>query len=292
MIVWLASYPRSGNTLLRMILKRCFDLSSSEDGDEDDFHGLRTFTNEDAKIMFGRLIRHVNWNQFYQEASDSHKMILVKTHLPPKDNQPFIYIVRDGRSAIQSYKKFFEDILPGASTTLIKLIMGDDAYGDWSSHFSQWNKRDNNKGLMLRFEELVNPSPKTLLKIADHLNFQGEIKPFNNPFRECQLRWPDLFRKGQIDFQRLAEWNDLINVLFYQIHGQLMTELDYPTVEVKVDTISKELISLTQQLLIKQREMEHQMSEKEDWIVKSNRFTQDLLAELRERGVRINTQWF
>ena len=30
MIVWLASYPRSGNTLLRQVLKRCFGLDSYE----------------------------------------------------------------------------------------------------------------------------------------------------------------------------------------------------------------------------------------------------------------------
>jgi len=27
-MIWLASYPRSGNTLLRVILKHCFGLSS------------------------------------------------------------------------------------------------------------------------------------------------------------------------------------------------------------------------------------------------------------------------
>jgi hypothetical protein len=27
-VTWLASYPRSGNTLLRTILKQCFGLSS------------------------------------------------------------------------------------------------------------------------------------------------------------------------------------------------------------------------------------------------------------------------
>lgn len=27
-VTWLASYPRSGNTLLRIVLKRCFGLSS------------------------------------------------------------------------------------------------------------------------------------------------------------------------------------------------------------------------------------------------------------------------
>jgi len=30
MIIWLASYPRSGNHLLRMMLQRCFDLGSYE----------------------------------------------------------------------------------------------------------------------------------------------------------------------------------------------------------------------------------------------------------------------
>lgn len=288
MIVWLASYPRSGNTLLRMISKKCFDLCSYED---EEFYGPEVARYEGAKMIVGYLKRHASWDQFYQESSESNEMILVKTHLPPKDNQPFIYIVRDGRSAIQSYKKYYESFLPETPTTLTKLIIGDDVYGEWSTHFSQWNKRNNSKKLLLRFDELVNPSPKTLLKIVDFLNFQGEIKPFNNPFRECQLKWPNFFREGQVDFQPSAEWDDLINGLFYQIHGQLMTELGYPTIEVKANIVSEELISLVQQLLVKQREIERYLHEKENWIAKNNRFTQDLLTELRERGISVNTKY-
>ncbi len=34
MIVWLASYPRSGNTLLRTVLSECFGLRSTADEPE------------------------------------------------------------------------------------------------------------------------------------------------------------------------------------------------------------------------------------------------------------------
>lgn len=38
-VTWLASYPRSGNTLLRIVLKRCFGLNSQSVYDDAEFSG-------------------------------------------------------------------------------------------------------------------------------------------------------------------------------------------------------------------------------------------------------------
>ena len=66
MIVWLASYPRSGNTLLRTVLKQTMGLWS--------YSGPMPITEP--------------WELFYEKASADETTCLVKTHLQPRDSQP------------------------------------------------------------------------------------------------------------------------------------------------------------------------------------------------------------
>jgi len=274
MIIWLASYPRSGNSLFRKILTESF--------------GLDTFTQSDI------ISKKYDWEQFCQESTQSQKMFLVKTHFPPKDDQPFIYIVRDGRSVIQSYKKYYENFIPQRQTALLKLIMGDDIYGGWSSHFYSWLQRKNTKNLLLRFDELVNPTPEVLSKIGEFLNFKGEIKPFINRFSEYNKKDPKFYREGKVHFQPNEEWNDLIDAFFYKVHGKLMKELGYPIKEEGVilePIMDNEVISYIQQLIVKNRELQCIADERQKLIRKNHEYVQNLLTELRERKINITTKW-
>ena len=77
-MIWLASYPRSGNTLMRNILYEVYGLSSGE------------FHREEGHYL--------------EEDYFSHPF--VKTHLLPLQLEPSdssiraVYIVRDGRDAL------------------------------------------------------------------------------------------------------------------------------------------------------------------------------------------------
>ena len=63
-VTWLASYPRSGNTLLRTILKRCFEQPSQSIYDDTELSDPelsrlvgREVVGDDAKIFIARASR-------------------------------------------------------------------------------------------------------------------------------------------------------------------------------------------------------------------------------------------
>src|ERR1700761_3889610 len=121
MIIWLASYPRSGNTLLRIILKSVFELPSfSKHGDEDDIAA-------DPKLA--ELVGHQAMTADLQQMRKSADLYLVKTHDPPEDDGKAIYIVRDGRAACESFHHYLRDFSDRDSVSLTDVIAGFTPFG-------------------------------------------------------------------------------------------------------------------------------------------------------------------
>lgn len=221
MIVWLASYPRSGNTLLRTLLKQTMGLSSKSDSMDENQHA-----KEDGS--WSRIVGAdrfaSDWTTFYQQACDTDEVHLVKTHNPPIDDQPAIYVVRDGRKACLSYLHFDRQFRGGGSS-LVEIVAGIDHYGDWSGHYRAWNGRKNT--LTVKYEELVTPSPGTLSSLANIVAHRGPIEPWQNPFDRLHAEDQTFFREGKIYWEGAPEWTPLIDALFFHLHRKLMVELDY-----------------------------------------------------------------
>lgn len=222
MIIWLASYPRSGNTLLRTVLKRCFDLDSYAD---EAIH-VESPIRSDSSLIGHRELPDA-WEKFYESATRSGELVLVKTHLPPRDAQPYIYVVRDGRSAIRSYKKYYESFVPDHKASLYQLIAGDDAYGDWSMHYKSWVSRDGARGMTVRFEDLGDVSPGLLAQLAAFIGYRGDIRKWINPFGALSAVEPGFFREGQKTFRQDEEWPALANHFFHFFHSELLARLGY-----------------------------------------------------------------
>ncbi|HUQ27007.1 MAG TPA: sulfotransferase domain-containing protein [Usitatibacter sp.] len=223
MIVWLASYPRSGNTLLRTIIKRCFGLDSFAD---EPIH-VESPIRSDSSLVGHRELP-LAWPEFYAQASASRDPVLVKTHLPPRDDQPYVYVVRDGRSAVRSYKKYYEQYVPGHRPSLFQIIAGDDVYGDWSSHYAAWTGRPSVRGMVVRFEELSDVSPDQLAGLARFIGHAGPVAAWENPFADLASVEPGFFREGARRFAADEEWPLIVNQLFAYLHGPLLDELGYP----------------------------------------------------------------
>jgi hypothetical protein len=86
-IVWLASYPRSGNTYLRAILWTCFGLQTGSVYPDDLF----------GDSAVAQQVGHFEGTAHGQFSADFLRLPLVKTHEWPVDNRKAIYIVRNGR---------------------------------------------------------------------------------------------------------------------------------------------------------------------------------------------------
>lgn len=239
MIVWLASYPRSGNTLLRTLLHQCFDVETYDD---------ETGTRLLGVLGVGALPLDSDWDDFYPRALSSNLLKFVKTHKYPRDDQPAIYIYRDGRLATQSYLEFQKKFVGnGIQKSLLSLVMGDDYYGSWSRHYQVWATRSA-PTLILRFEDLVAAKPDLIQKIGDFIGRAPVRLNWVNPMAELQQKKPDFFRGGSISWQPAPEWTGEINQIFSYLHGNLMVKLGYIHKEI-VDSEIVELPQLKRELL-------------------------------------------
>ena len=84
MIVWLASYPRSGNTLLRIMLNKVFKQVTYSKYDDR----LDIGNNEEIRTEVGHQSLNGSWQDRYTEMCESDERYFVKTHEPPEDGQP------------------------------------------------------------------------------------------------------------------------------------------------------------------------------------------------------------
>lgn len=251
MIVWLASYPRSGNTLLRTIIKHCFGLDSFTD---EAIH-VQSPIRSDSSLV-GHRDLPAPWQEFYDMATHSDEMFLVKTHLPPRDEQPFVYVVRDGRSAARSYKKYYQSYVPEHNPSIFQIIAGDDAYGDWTSHHDAWVSRPGIRSSILRFEDLPEIASTALQELARFLGHSGPIQPWRNPFEKLARLEPGFFRQGACNFSLDQDWPPLANQVFNALHSRLMRELGYPLVEAPpLEAEMEELLGWLLSLVNRNREL-------------------------------------
>lgn len=198
-LVWLASWPRSGNTLLRIILYNCFGLQSTSHYSKD----LQCeFTRRDASF--------------------------VKTHDNPENTRPAIYVIRDGREACVSYSHFMRDC-----PSLRYVIEGDSIawFGSWSDHLKAWNPLERPHTLLLAYEEMLTEPGKAVAKLAQFL--QQEPKGYTLPtFQYLHDISPVMFRAGtNVTWKEEMTGSDLD--LFYELHGETMEKYGYECRAVK-----------------------------------------------------------
>jgi hypothetical protein len=217
MRVWLASYPRSGNTMLRIILRNVFDLTSTSLY-PGEILGLDKFANVSA------IVGHYERPADLRHRSESaHGLQLVKTHGYPTDALPAIYIIRDGRMAIVSYFHYLRS-LARVETTIGDILAGRLWPGSWSDHYRQWKPRERSGTLFLRFEELRDENAKACQKIAEFLK-RDPVRPLNVSFSTLQRLNPEMFRAAD-DNKSLSEIRPYMDA-FLEHHGPVMKELGY-----------------------------------------------------------------
>ena len=208
MIIWIASYPKSGSTYLRSFIASYY---YSKDGnfEFDQLLKIHQFPN----FKFSKLASETreeaskNW-MFNQNAFfEKDKLNLVKTHncLYPYKGNNFtsrnetlgaIYIVRDPRNLITSikhhysmdYKKAIEFMLDDNSSLLEKSHDSDYSnftyLNSWSKHYRSWEKSSEFKTLFIKYEDLEKNKIEIFKKIIFFIN---EITEINKEIDEKKL---------------------------------------------------------------------------------------------------------
>jgi hypothetical protein len=220
MLVWVASYPRSGNTLVRMLLKSAFGLPSRS------WHGDADTKSFGSPAVVG-LVGHEGYESSQEEliswAHSRPELCMIKTHEPPLTADPAIYVVRDGRSSIVSYQRYLNDI-ENIPATIPDVIEGRVFAGSWSDHFAAWQPTWRPHTLLLRYEEVTAQPERAVEEIGDFLRLTpvGGRMP---EFAELRTLNPRFFRRGDdgANIAELAPYEDL----FRNRHAEVMELLGY-----------------------------------------------------------------
>ena len=188
MIIWLASYPKSGNTLLRSILASYF---FSKDGNFN-FNHLNFINQFPIISQFSKLgIDTSNEKEIFRNFIEAQKLMnkeeksikFLKTHssLSKIDNVNFtdfnnslgaIYIVRDPRNVVTSFAHHYGLSIEQSTNIMIDekkwLSKTDITYktflGSWNINYNSWKQFKNNL-LLIKYEDLVGKKKTTLIKI-------------------------------------------------------------------------------------------------------------------------------
>ncbi|HTL18004.1 MAG TPA: sulfotransferase domain-containing protein [Patescibacteria group bacterium] len=223
--VWIASYPRSGNTFLRILLEKFFRLPSYSvylvEGAKHRDPSAEAL--EDAPML------PMNWREHLTDSSQA-PLVAIKTHDLPTDSAPAIFIVRDGRAAIDSYYHYHQKFA-FEQPSLTEIIAGACQFGSWSEHYWAWRPRTRPNTLLVLYDDLVG-SPRLIVdKLAQFL----QLKPADTTlpgFQELQTRLPAFFRRGQ-NADYLKQWSAGHMALFNELHFSAMADLGFQITETK-----------------------------------------------------------
>ena len=193
MIIWIASYPKSGNTYLRSFLSSYY---FSKKGKFDfkllmnilQFPSIR-FSQKDF-LSFNDAAN--NWIPNQKFFFKKEKLFFLKTHnsLIKFNNYEFttanetlgaIYIVRDPRNVITSMSNHYSFSLEYALDKMLdknaslseKASNGDCSnftfIGSWSEHYKSWKYNKKFKVLFIKYEDLKDNKETIFKKVIDFI---------------------------------------------------------------------------------------------------------------------------
>tara|TARA_B100001123_G_scaffold263829_1_gene293868 strand:- start:213 stop:1082 length:870 start_codon:yes stop_codon:yes gene_type:complete len=206
MIIWIASYPKSGNTWIRSLLSAYL----FSDNANFDFpllkkilkfpskKYLRYFTNDfsDVKKVSDYWIAAQDRLNLFNE----NKTTLLKTHsaLCTLEKNPFtnknntqavIYIVRDPRNVITSVANHYTfsveqsyDFMTDDNQIITEDKWGTENFGistvlgSWSTHYKSWKNIKFAPILNVKYEDLVKDTKNSLIRILNFLEKFMDIK--------------------------------------------------------------------------------------------------------------------
>ena len=198
MIIWLASYPKSGNTLLRSILSSYF---YSEDGifNFKNLEKISQFPQTSHLMSIGVDVNNeeevfknfINAQNFINQ--EREKVKFFKTHsslckmydsnfTDLKNTLGSIYIVRDPRNVVTSLAHHYGLSVDQATNVMIdkdrlmdKTVKNCRVFlGSWGFNYNSWkNLQNQKKYLLVKYEDLLKKKKTILLKIFKYLDSLG-----------------------------------------------------------------------------------------------------------------------
>ncbi len=215
MFIWLASYPKSGNTLVRGLLSSYF---FSKDGffNFEIIKNIKQFPHIGLFENLGIDLKNEdeivkNYIRAQASINQINSIQFLKTHsyLFNINNNPFtdlnntlgaIYIVRDPRNVVTSYAHHNSISIKDSAERMVNSIhyggnLNSDHVSDrtkvylgsWNSNYNSWKSfKDPGKYLLVKYEDLITNKEEKLLEILEFIhnlkkiNFSVDKKKLKN----------------------------------------------------------------------------------------------------------------
>ena len=201
MIIWIASYPKSGNTWVRSFLTSYYFC---KDG-KFDIQNMNKIQDYPNKQFFRQEVKkgeiHKHWAQSQKDLCDEKKIRFLKTHnslitafgedfTHPKYSLGVIYIIRDPRNVITSLKN----------------------HNDFKTYDEALQMMQNDNAVLSDYDHLNNHAKTTIIN-SWRINYQSWLK--NNYFRRLTVKYEDMlsnphqtFRDIIIFINAICRFND------------------------------------------------------------------------------------
>ena len=190
MIIWIASYPKSGNTWVRAFLTAYYYCN---DGvfDPKKLIKIEDYPNKQffkEKVKEGEIHKH--WKESQENLCKDKKVKFLKTHnslikafgndfTSPKYSLGVIYIIRDPRNLITSLKN----------------------HNDFKSYDEALKMMQNDNAILSDYKHLKNYAKTTILN-SWRINYQSWLQ--NKHYRKMMIKYEDLLQKPEKIFRDLV----------------------------------------------------------------------------------------
>jgi hypothetical protein len=210
-ILWLASYPKSGNTWTRNFLHNLLNILEGIDEDEQDINKMNELTfweisAEPYEKLLGKPVTLATREEIAEIRPKVQELIaqrvdglaMIKTHhclvtdrghpvINTKVTAGAVYIVRNPLDVAISLANHISGTIDDAidmmsargTETLVSEKSVYEVYGSWSQHVESWTRKPHQAIYVMRYEQMLEDPMRTFGALARHLL----LKP-----REDQLR--------------------------------------------------------------------------------------------------------
>jgi Sulfotransferase domain len=215
-ILWLASYPRSGNTWLRAFLHNYLRNSA----EPYDINRLRDLTTIDSDARWYQTLDSRPCNSLTKEevamlrpkvheaiTRSRADTVFVKTHnalvidrgtpmITPEFTAGAIYVVRDPLDVAVSYASHFgvplDDAVaamnrPGNQSKSNEPNFAYEFHGSWSENVASWTERDEKGIHVVRYEDLQSAGEATFGGIVAFLGLPVGRERLQRAIRNCDF---------------------------------------------------------------------------------------------------------
>lgn len=206
-IVWLASYPKSGNTWFRCFISALFtgevDLAKLKtDGIFSNRQLFDRISNIDSRLLTDREVRSMIPEIYIDHAKTLSQLAFVKVHdayilndlkkpiFPKEISHKVVYLVRNPLDVVGSFAHHNASSIPQT----INLMNNPQGYLagpveglninlqfrqlmlDWSGHVKSWTEQKEIEVILVRYEDMLNDTFATFRRIVDALEIEASDK--------------------------------------------------------------------------------------------------------------------